>query len=133
VDDFTSIVQRVGHELRIGVDEIEPLIGLSKDTWSFLKRWEILGVKYRDSVSATERHQLIDELCETIRSTLGLLKDQIDGCIILIDEADRVAASAGLGTFTKLVTERLTKRECHHVTLGLAGVTGILSKLRQRS
>lgn len=130
-DDFTSIVQRVGHELRTGVGEIEPLMGLAKDTWDFLKRWEVLGVKFRESASATERHQLIDELCESIRSAVGLLHDQIDGCIILIDEADRVAASAGLGTFTKLLTERLTKRECHNVTLGLAGVSGILSKLRQ--
>jgi hypothetical protein len=61
----------------------------------------------------------------------GIKKGEVDGCIILIDEADRVASAAGLGTFTKLLTERLTKRECHNVTVGLAGVSGILTKLRE--
>ncbi len=130
-DDFAAVVQKVGNELRRSVDELEPLLGLAKEALKFLQKWEIAGIKYRGDTSSTERHELIDELTHSIQTALGLVQGNVDGCLILVDESDRAGSSANLGTFCKLLTERLTKRECHKVTLGLAGVTGILGKLRQ--
>ena len=130
-DDFAAVAHKIGNELRRSVAEMEPLIGLAKDALKFLQKWEIAGVKYRAQTTSTQRHELIEDLTESLRSALGLIQSHVDGCLILIDESDRAGASANLGTFCKLLTERLTKRDCHNVTLGLAGVTGILGKLRQ--
>jgi hypothetical protein len=57
-------------------------------------------------------------------------KDQIDGIFILIDEADKPAASSHLGELCKLVTERLAFRRSERVAVGLAGLPGLISKLR---
>jgi hypothetical protein len=50
--------------------------------------------------------------------------------LILIDEADKPAASANLGAFAKLLTERLKLRRCDRLCIGLAGLTDLREKLR---
>lgn len=130
-DDFESVVCKVGGELRSTVAKLERVRTFAKDSWDFLKRWEVMGVKFDGNAVSRERHKLLDELCQSILTTLDRLKDEVDGCVIFIDEADKPPASAHVGAFAKLLTERLTKRHAHKVALGLTGVTGIVSKLRE--
>jgi len=66
-----------------------------------------------------------------VYQTLAQLGSNVDGILILIDEADKPSAGSNLGEFVKLFTERLTKRGCNHVFLGLAGLSELLPKLRQ--
>ena len=63
--------------------------------------------------------------------TLAQLGSNVDGIPILIDEADKPSAGANLGEFVKIFTERLSKRGCNHVCLGLAGLSELRPKLRQ--
>ena len=77
----------------------------------------------------TDGNELLDSLTSSFIQTAEKLREQIDGCLVLIDEADKPMAPA-MGALAKLLTERLTKLGCHNVTLGLAGVTGVVNKLR---
>jgi hypothetical protein len=56
--------------------------------------------------------------------------DDVDGVLILIDEADKPAEDARLGEFAKLFTEKLTKLRCDRVCLGLAGLPTLINKLK---
>ena len=59
-------------------------------------------------------------------------RNEIDGVLILIDEADKPPSSANLGELCKLLTERLTRKGCERVVLGLTGLPGIIGKMRER-
>ena len=74
---------------------------------------------------------MLDDLAHTLHTTLDALGGQVDGVLFLIDEADKPDAEAGLGEFCKLFTERLSKRECHKVSIGLAGLPETTDRLRQ--
>jgi len=69
-------------------------------------------------------------LTHTIERTLASLGEAFDGVLILIDEADKPSDNANLGEFVKVFTERLTKRGCGKVALGLAGLSGVIEILR---
>jgi hypothetical protein len=47
-----------------------------------------------------------------------------------MDEADRPKEEAGLGEFCKIFTERLARKGCNNIILGLAGLPWLLNKLR---
>lgn len=129
-DSFASITKKLGKCLRDSVAKRESIKDLAKAGWDFLKRWEILGVKYTSPDNVAEDHELLETLCISLNQTVEKLADHIDGCLILIDEADK-PNTPSLGSLSKLLTERLTKLGCNRVTLGLAGVTGIVNKLRE--
>jgi len=130
-DDFETIANKVGGELRASVGKFCGVRKIAKQGWDFLKKWEVMGVKYNDTSITAARYKLLDDLCQAICETLQTLDKDVEGCVIFLDEADKPPASAQLGTFAKLLTERLTKRNAHNVALGLAGVTGIVTRLRE--
>jgi hypothetical protein len=129
IDTFGSIIKKIGKSLQDAVAKREAIKEFAKSGWDFLKRWEVMGVKYASSDHAAEDHELLDNLCSSLSETVKRLSGGSDGCLILIDEADKPVAPA-MGALVKLLTERLTKLGCHKVAIGLAGVTGVMSKLR---
>jgi hypothetical protein len=54
----------------------------------------------------------------------------VEGVLLLIDEADRPASEANLGQLCKLLSERLAKRGCEKVCIGLSGLPALLGKLK---
>jgi hypothetical protein len=90
-----------------------------------------MGVKYAESRRETNPNELVDQLAYGVHETLRQFGAALDGILILIDEADKPPATANLGEFVKIFTERLTKRRCNHVCLGLAGLPELLQNLRQ--
>lgn len=71
-------------------------------------------------------------LAETINRVCQADQDDVssaryDGLLLLIDEADNASPSLGLGSFTKMLLERLQRHDCEKVMVGLAG----LPELRQ--
>jgi len=130
-DTFEHIAKKVGCELNSVISKHETFKRLAKAGWEFLKRWEAAGVKYNPGDAKEAPHELLDDLCQTFVDAVDRMKKEIDGCLVLIDEADKPPVSANVGAFSKLFTERLTKSNTHNVALGLAGVTGIIGKLRQ--
>lgn len=130
-NSYLDIIQKVGNELRREVARRRPGGELAKATWEFLKRWEVAGVKYTDAKSEPKPNELLDELTHTVERILEQFGSEVDGILILIDEADKAPAEAHLGEFVKVFTERLTKRGCNRVCLGLAGLSTLLQNLRQ--
>ncbi len=122
---FPEIVRKIGSELSRVLREMETVRAAAKETWDFLKCWEVFGVKFTETSNVGD---LVEELCETIINVTSRLGDSTDGILILIDEADKPDASAHLGEFIKLFTERLTKRSCNNVGIGLSGISPLVTQ-----
>ncbi len=129
-NSYYDLVQRVWNEFRRALSDHHRTKEIIKTGWDFLKRFEVMGVKYNSEAVKKEPHELLDELTFMIDSALSELGNNVDGALILIDEADKPPAEANVGLFSKLFTERLAKRGCNRVSVGLAGITGILEKLK---
>ena len=93
---------------------------MAKDFWGWLTNWEILGVKYNKDQDSLDPEQVADELVDKFVGFTAATRGTIDGVLILVDEADRPEVSAGLGEFLKFFTERLARKDCNNVLLGLA-------------
>ena len=129
---YPEIIGKIGSELQRVVASENELKELAKSAWGFLSRWEVFGLKYQaiEQKPEIKVHDLLEELTHTIVQLMKETKDKYNGLLILIDEADKPEASANLGEFVKLFTERITKRGCNNVCLGLAGLPHVLRVLR---
>lgn len=128
---YSEIIRKVGGELQRELASHQQTKELLQKGWDFLKKWEIFGVKYQSpDVPPLAPYELLDDLTHTVSETVERLKGTFDGLLITIDEADKPPAQANLGEFAKLFTERLMKRGCNRVALGLAGLPQLLKKLR---
>lgn len=127
--DYSGIVRKIGAEFQRSIASIHRKKEIAKSVWDFVSRWEVMGVKYSAAEKATPQ-DLLDELTVTIQGAMDALGSAYDGVLVLIDEADKASEAARLGEFCKLFTERLAKRNCTCVALGLSGITGIVEKLR---
>lgn len=99
--------------------------------WSFIRRFEIAGVSYNGEVGSENHRDLYQEvadaLYEVVKRTCGgqavhgphLSRD---GVLILIDEVDQSSTDLDIGSFLKYLLERLNRKGCHKVVLGLAGL-----------
>jgi len=54
-----------------------------------------------------------------------------DGILLLIDEADNSEPDLHIGSFFKLLTERVQKLNCNNLMIGLAGLNNLREVLRQ--
>jgi hypothetical protein len=66
-----------------------------------------------------------------LEKTIKSFGSELDGIVILIDEADKAPAAANLGEFVKLLTERLTKKGCNQVCIGISGLPTVLQKMKE--
>lgn len=128
---YLDIIEKIGSELRREIAKRTPATELAKAAWDFLKNWEVMGVKYEGRERIPKPSEVLDELTFAIEQALARLGSDVDGVLILIDEADKPPASANLGEFVKLFTERLSKRSCDRVAIGLAGISTVLDRLRE--
>ncbi|MEP6643755.1 MAG: ATP-binding protein [Acidobacteriaceae bacterium] len=127
---YGDIVRSIASELKRQISTRDQLKELAKATWEFVKKLEVGGVKYRDQdAKALKDTELVEDLAFAIAESLRNLGSDVDGVLILIDEADKPPASANLGAFVKLLTERLKLRGCDRVCIGLAGLTAVRGKL----
>jgi hypothetical protein len=130
--DYADIIRAIATELRRQISEREQLKEFAKSAWDFLKRLEVGGVRYREEKRVdTKDTELVEDLALAVSECLRNLGPGADGILILIDEADKPPASANLGAFAKLLTERLKLRGCDRLCIGLAGLTDLRDKLRR--
>ncbi|GAB4232361.1 MAG: hypothetical protein OHK0028_07780 [Deltaproteobacteria bacterium] len=127
-------------KIQLGLDralgETEAARTLMKDLWKFIQRVEVGSARIKPG----ERSDIDELLSEEFSYSLAEVTNRIccvgeepslfttnkDGILILIDEADNGSRDLDLGTFFKLLTERLQRRSCNKIAFGLAG----LSELR---
>lgn len=129
---FEDIVRRTARSLQRGLASFERAKELLKETWRLLKRIEAFGVKYSDAADApASQDEVLDDLTTSIADAVDRLADDIDGVLLMFDEADKPSVAADLGIFVKLLSERLTKRGCQRVLIGMAGLPDVIAKLRK--
>lgn len=125
----SQLIKQIAAALRRALAPIDKLKDRLRSVWDVVKNIEAAGIKYA-AAPVPEQHELFDNLVAAFVGALECLRDEIDGVLLLIDEADKAPADAQLGAFLKVFTERLTKEQCNNVCVGLAGVTGVVQKLR---
>jgi hypothetical protein len=127
-DTYSDIVQKAARELQREINKSDNTKKLLKDVWGFITNWEVMGVKYKhDQVPA---EIMLEELAEKLCVVAEKLRSTQSGVYVFIDEADKPTAEANLGAFTKVLTERLTKRDCSNVGLGIVGISDVIPKMR---
>lgn len=124
-----EIVGKIGRGLRSAIAPKQAIRETAKGFWDWLTNWEVLGVQYHKADINFDAEQVAEELVDRLAGFCGDAVD-LDGVLILIDEADGPSADAGLGALLKLLTERLGRKQCDRVIIGLAGLPSLLGKLR---
>lgn len=126
---YVEILRKIASELRRKLSQEQRLKEIVDRVWGWLQNWEFKGVKYSAKPSNDEAHQLVEELAEALCTTAREIRSSKSGILIIIDEADKPPYQSHLGELCKLLTERLTKLECHHVAIVLAGLPVLVKKL----
>jgi hypothetical protein len=143
VDSTTTrltLIRKFELALRKALAASEPARQFLADAWKFLQRFETKGIKLGKPEEHVADELLFDEFVYSLAETVERLCDanaatvfnaKFDGLLILIDEADSSAKLLQLGTFCKLLTERLERRGCTHLMIGLAGLDSLRALLAQ--
>jgi len=126
----SDIVRKVGRGLRQAIAQRKVLKEAAKGVWEWITNWEVLGVKYNKPGADFDLEEVAEEFVNNLANFCDETSEEIDGLLFLIDEADRPGSETGLGSYLKLISERLTWRGCHKVVFGLAGLPSLLAKLR---
>jgi len=124
-----GLVQKIEMGLRRTLKDVEGVRQWWEQAWSFLQRLEVAGAKLRDGAetnlmeTAAEEFSyaladVVNRVCRCDRGDAG----RGDGVLIMIDEADNGPECLRLGSFLKLLVERLERRGCNRVMVGLAGL-----------
>lgn len=109
-----------------------------KEAWSFLQRVEAAGVKIGKSDENTLDEVVFEEFSFAIAELAARVctedpestfDTRYDGILLLMDEADNAADPLDLGTFLKLLAERLERRGCNRLLIGLAGLPELRTRL----
>lgn len=126
---YASIARRIAVGLQQVMRQNEKIRAAAGATWDFLKNWEVLGVQYKDKPTTNEDdNQFLEDLASALCATSTRVQD---GILVLVDEADKPPASAGLGAFMKLLTERLTIQGGSNVAIGICGQSGVVKAMRE--
>lgn len=92
------------------------------------------GVKLKNENAEDNIEILLDEFSYSLAETAKRISKEdvdkvfsstYDDILILIDEADNCSKELGLGTFLKILVERLQKNNCDNVMIGLAGLPNL--------
>lgn len=127
-----DILRKIASALRAEISAQSKFKEAAKSTLEFLSKIEAMGVRYHKNsdTPSTEPFEMVDEISNAIDQFFKTTKTNIDGILFLLDEADKPEVSANLGESIKLLTEKLTKKGCDKVTVGLAGLPSLLDKLK---
>lgn len=127
-----GLIGKIQRGLEREVRNIEKAKAFFKDAWDFLRQFEVGGAKFNPQDKSVDEESLQDEfaysLAETVNRVVSRGAEEAgstskhDGLLILIDEADNAKSELDLGAFLKLLNERLEKRDCKNVLIGLAGL-----------
>lgn len=128
---FFEILKSIAADFKRSLTERDKVKNLVSGVWEFLSNWEILGVRYHKiDENQVQPYAILNDLVINFERVIKLASKEVDGILILIDEADRPNVNASLGELVKLLTEKLTKRGCDQVVIGMTGQPGLISKLR---
>lgn len=126
-----GLIRRIELILRNELSKSEPAKQFLAKAWEFLQRCEAAGVRVNASEPERLDEAVFEGFCLSLAQTCervstpeseGIFGARYDGILLLIDEADNGSKDLGLGSFLKLLTERLQRRGCNRLMIGLAGM-----------
>lgn len=124
------LIKKIELALRRKLAQTEVARKIFGDIWKFISNIEACGVKI-NSLKPSDNELLFDEFCYSLSDTLkrvtqakeeSKFDNKYDGLVILIDEADKSCPELDLGTFVKLLYERLQKEGTQHLMIGISGL-----------
>lgn len=129
-------------KIKLGIDrqlsETESGKDFLKKAWSFLQRLEVAGTKINPAVDDLEIaiEAFAYSLADTIKRVTeagnnDLFNASYDGVLLLIDEASSSSEQLDIGTFLKLLSERLQRSSCNKLMIGLAGLPNLRTVLQK--
>ncbi len=136
IDQSTTqagLIHKIALGLRYAIYRNEKAIKLFEKSWHFLQRLEVAGTAVRRKAAPSNNEALLEEAAyslsetvnafttETIRSQWGINR-VYDGVLLLLDEADNAGSQLQLGSFAKLLLERLQRLRCERFLFGMAGL-----------
>lgn len=125
-----QLIRKIQLALKRKLAKTEVTREIFSNIWSFLGKVEAAGVKI-SSAKEIDKEMLFDEFCYSLSDTLNRITKatekskfdhKYDGIVILIDEADNSCSELDLGTFVKLLYERLQKEGTQHLMVGISGL-----------
>ena len=126
-----GLVEKIELGLDKALGKTEKARDFLKQSWEVLKRVETGGLKLRPGEQARSNDLLLEQFAYSLAAVAervcsegesSIFGGHFDGILILIDEADNASPQLSLGSFFKLLTERLQRRGCDHVAFGIAGL-----------
>ncbi len=126
-----GLIEKIKLNLNRQLGQGEPALKFLKDAWSFLKRVKIMDSCISDKEQNAENELIAEEFAYSLASIIkricytdkeNVFNAKYDGILILIDEADNSANDLNIGTFFKLLLERIQKQGCNRILIGLAGL-----------
>lgn len=127
----TDIIRKLGRGIRSEVSKRDALRKSAAAFWDWITNWEVLGVKYNKDTIDLDVEEVCEDLVFRLAELCSSATADMDGVLILIDEADRPSSGAGLGELLKMITERLARQQCQKVVFGLAGLPSVMWRLRE--
>lgn len=130
--NYIEMIRKIAASFRSELRKRDHFRTRAKDVWDFVSKWNIFGLEFGRDDSDFSTADAVDDLARMFAKFLEEMGAEVDGLLILIDEADKPDPSAAnLGEFAKILTEKLTKLNCNRVCIGLAGLPVLLQKLKQ--
>jgi AAA ATPase domain len=127
-----ALVRKIDMGVRRAIDQTDQTEAFFQGVWQFVKRLEAFGVKLRDEATKDDTETLLDEFGYSMASVVSKIVDhQYDGLLLLIDECDSATPSLGLGSFLKLLLERVQRHGAENFMVGIAGLPDARSVLSQ--
>ena len=141
VDQMTTqsgFVRRIQTHLDNELGKTEPARKFMKDAWAIIQRVKVMdsGLEARADVNCDEL--MMDQFALSLSKVAKRIcsKDsdspfekRFDGILLLVDEADNCSDNLNLGSFLKLLLERLQRQSCNRILVGLAGLPEVRTKL----
>lgn len=125
-----GLIKKIEIALKRKIAKSEQTKKVFTDIWSFLTKIEAAGIKFSNE-KEIDVDIFFEEFSYSLADTINRLTKQgnisafdasFDGLLILIDESDNASEALDLGTFVKLLTERLQKEGSERLMFGISGL-----------
>ena len=124
---FLDIIKKLISEAKIELSSNNIFESIKTQATDTLSKFQTTHLSF--SEKETPDNMLVSEISNVLKKISELKK--VDGVLVLIDEADKPSSGSELGTFFKLLTERLVSIECNNICIGAAGLFETIDKLRK--
>lgn len=130
-----GLVRKIERSLERELAKTDQARARFKEIWNFVRRIEAAGLRIRDYEEASDPETMLDEFAYSLAQTVNrvcakgedksVFGTHYDGVLLLLDECDNASKALDLGSFLKLLLERVQRHDCEHLMVGIAGLQNL--------